>query len=156
MGLNRLQMVKFEWPWHWKPPVSSFSGVGRISFSHYWPSGVIRIGSPVWKWKFWKIFRIKGAQQAANGPVWMALALKTPCLILFWSWENSLFPLMALWGNKNWLPSMKGKKLENFQNRWGSTGCKWSSLNGPGTENPLSHPFLELGELPFPINGPLG
>ena len=23
-----------------------------------------------------------------------------------------------LWGNKNWLPSMKVKKLEKFQNKW--------------------------------------
>ena len=33
-------------------------GVGRIPFSDYWPSGVIRMGSPVWKWtnvkKFWR------------------------------------------------------------------------------------------------------
>ena len=29
---------------------------------------------------------------------------------------------MALWGNKNWPPSMKVKKL---------MGCKWSSLNAP-------------------------
>ena len=35
-------------------------------------------------------------------------------------------------------------------------GCKWSSLNAPGTENPLSHPFLGLGEFPFPFIGPLG
>ena len=32
----------------------------------------------------------------------------------FWNWMNSLFPLLALWGNKNWLSSMKAKKLENF------------------------------------------
>ena len=27
---------------------------------YYWPSGVIRIGLPIWKWKSWKIFRTKG------------------------------------------------------------------------------------------------
>ena len=32
-------------------------------------------------------------------------ALKTLCYIHFWSWENSLFPLLALWGNKIWPPS---------------------------------------------------
>ena len=37
-------MVQFECPRHWKPPVFIF-GVGRIPFSHYWPSGVIRNGS---------------------------------------------------------------------------------------------------------------
>ena len=87
---------------------------------------------------------MKGAQQAANGPVWMAPALKTHCVILFWSWENPLFPLLALWGNKNWLPSMKGKKLENYQNKRGLTGCKWSSLNSSGTENPLTIYFCHF------------
>ena len=56
---------------------------------------------------------------AANGPVWMPQALKPLCLIQFWSWKNSLFPLLALWGNKNWLPSMKVKKLQTFENKMG-------------------------------------
>ena len=97
-GLNRVQMVQFECPKHPKPPVSFFSGVGRIP----------------------------------------------------------LFPLLALWGNKIGLPSIKVKKFENCQNKSGSTGCKWSSLNARGTENPLSHPILRLEEFPFPIIGPLG
>ena len=29
----------------------------------------------------------------------------------FSSWVNSLFSLFALWGNKNWPPCMKVKKL---------------------------------------------
>ena len=33
----------------------------------------------------------------------MPQALKTLCLIQFWSWKNSLFPLLALWGNRKWL-----------------------------------------------------
>ena len=33
---------------------------------------------------------------------------------------------------------MKVKKLKNFQNKKGLMGCKWSSLNGQGTENPQS------------------
>ena len=83
----------------------------------------------------------------------MPQALKPHCLILFWGCENSLSPLLALWGNKNWLPSMKVKKLENFQDKDGSKDCKWSSLNSPGTETPLSHSLLELGEFPFSIWG---
>ena len=85
----------------------------------------------------------------------MALALKLLSLIQFQIWVNSLFPLLAHWGNKNWPPSMKVKKLENFQNKSGSRGCKWSRLNGPGTENPQSHPFLKLGEFLFLIISPL-
>ena len=50
----------------------------------------------------------------------------------------SLFPLLALWGNKNGLPSMKVKKLKNFQNKYHLTGCKWFSLNAPGTETLVS------------------
>ena len=35
---------------------------------------------------------------------------------------------------------MKVKKFEKFQNKIGLKCCKWSSLNAPGTETPLSHP----------------
>ena len=69
---------------------------------------------------------------------------------------NFSLQLLALWGNKNWPPSMKVKKLEIFQKVRGAKGCKWSSLDASGTQTPLSHPFLELDELPFPIIGPLG
>ena len=148
-----MQMVQFECPRHWTPFVSSTFEVGRIPFSHYWPSGVIRIGLPVWKWKSWKISKTRGFQRDANGPVWMPQALKTFSLIHFWSWMNSLFPLLALWGNKNWPPSMKVKKVENFHNKRGLKGCKWSNLNAPGTENPLSYSILGLGEFPFLIIG---
>ena len=57
---------------------------------------------------------------------------------------------------RNGLTSMWVKKLKILWNKMGSTGCKWSSLNVPGIENPLSHSFLGLGELPFPNNDPLG
>ena len=76
--------------------------------------------------------------------------------LLVESWKNFPFPLLALWGNKNWPPSMKVKRMEIFQNKRGLKGCKWSSLNAPGTENPLSHSILELGEFPFLIIGTLG
>ena len=74
----------------------------------------------------------------------MPQALKPLSLIHFLSWENFPFSLLALWGNKNGLPSMKVKKLEKCQNKIGFRDCKWSSLNAPGTETPQSHPFLEL------------
>ena len=51
---------------------------------------------------------------------------------------------------------MKMKKMENFHSKKGLKGCKWSSLNAQGAENPLSHLILELGEFPFLIIGPLG
>ena len=126
------QLAQFECPRHWSPSVSSISWVGRIPFSDYWPSGVIRMGSPVWKCKSWKIFRTKVTQQDANGPVWMPQALKPLCLIHFWSWVNSLFRLLALWGNKNGLPSMKVPKLKIYENKSDSTGCKWPRLNATG------------------------
>ena len=86
----------------------------------------------------------------------MPQALKPLSLIHIGSWENFPFPKTALWGNKNGLPSMKVNKLEKIQNKMGLKGCKWSSLNAPGTETPLSHPFLELGEFPFSKISPLG
>ena len=86
----------------------------------------------------------------------MPQALKVATLIQFLSWVIPHFPLLALWGNKNWPPIMKVEKMENFHFKRGLMGCKWSSMNAPGTENPLSHPILELGEFPFPIIGPLG
>ena len=154
--LNRLQIVQFQWHRQSNHSVSSNFEVGRIPFSHYWLSGVIRIGLPVWKRKSWTFPKTKEAPQAANGPVWMAQAFKPPCVIQFWGWKNSLFPLLALWGNKNWPPRMKVKKLEIFQDKSGSEGCKWSSFNGTGNQTTLSHPILRLEEFPFPIIGPLG
>ena len=68
---------------------------------------------------------------------------------LWMSLKNFPFTLLALWGNKNWPPSMKVKKLENVQNKSSLKGCKWSSLNVPGTKPPLSHPILKLDESPF-------
>ena len=69
------------------------------------------------------------------------------CVIHFWTWENFPFPLLALWGNKNWLPSMKVKKLKKFQNKMGLKGCKWSSLNAPGTETPVFYMLSNLSLL---------
>ena len=43
---------------------------------------------------------------------------------------------------------MKVKKLENFGSKMGLKGCKWFSVNAPGTETPLSNPILWLGEVP--------
>ena len=100
-------LFQFECPRHSKPSVSFSFGVGWIPFSHYWPSGVKRIGLPVWKWKSWKYWGIKVALRDANDSDWMARALKLLCLIQFWGWKNPLFPLLVIWGNKNWPPSMK-------------------------------------------------
>ena len=63
-----------------------------------------------------------------------------------------VFPFLhssVVWGNKKWLPSIKVKKLENFKTKLASLGCKWSSLNAPGTENPLSHLVLKLEDSPI-------
>ena len=104
-----LQFGVIRW---WKSSLSSSFKVGGTPFSHDWLSGVIRIGLPVWRWKRWNNFKMWEVQRAANGPVWMFQALEVPCFIQFWSWRNPLFPLLALWGNKNWPPSMKVKKME--------------------------------------------
>ena len=50
---------------------------------------------------------------------------------------------------------MNVKKLEKCHNEMASNGYKWSNLNAPGTQTPLSHPISKLGEIPFLIIGPL-
>ena len=70
------------------------------------------------------------------------------------SWVSILN--LCVWGNNNWPPSMKVKKLETFQSNSTSKECKWPSLNVPGTKYPLSHPILKLGEFSFPIISLLG
>ena len=37
---------------------------------------------------------------------------------------------------------MKGKKVETFWNKISLTGCKWSNLNAPMSETPVSHSLL--------------
>ena len=78
----------------------------------------------------------------------MPQAHKPLCLIHFWNWDISLFSLLALWGNKNWPPSMKLRVMENCLNKIGLKACKWSRLNGRGTQTPLCHPFLTSVEFP--------
>ena len=51
---------------------------------------------------------------------------------------------------------MKVKKFENVQSESGLMGCKWSNLNPPGTDTPLSHPYWKLQEFPFSHNWPSG
>ena len=97
--------------------------------------------------KMWKYFGTKSERRlliVLNAP-----GTETPQSHHIESWKNSPFPLLALWGNKNGLPSMKVKELENFQNKMGLKGCKWSSLNAPGTETPQSYPYWELGVFPL-------
>ena len=52
--------------------------------------------------------------------------------------------------------SMKVKNFEKSKNKRGLKGCKWSTLNAPSAENPLTHPFLELGDFLFPTTDPVG
>ena len=86
----------------------------------------------------------------------MPQALKPLSLIHIGKGEILPTPIIGLWGNKNGLPSMKVKKLENVQSETGLKGCKWSSLNAPGTQTPQSYPYWEREILPTPIISPLG
>ena len=49
---------------------------------------------------------------------------------------ESPFPL-AVWGDKNWPPSLKVKQIENSQNKMGIEGYKWSGMYAPSTQTPL-------------------
>ena len=125
-GLSGQQMVQFECTRHWNPFISSNFGVEWIPLPHYGPSGVIRNGSSVWRWKRWTNLTAKWAEWPANGPVWMHQALKSICFIQFWDRVNSTSPLLALWGNKKCLSSMKMKKVKKLRTKW----AEWPA-NGP-------------------------
>ena len=130
--------------WSWE---NSLFSVLALRGNNNWPPSI--------KVKQIEIFQVK---MRLKGCKWSSLNVpgtQIPLSHFFWSWEISLFSVLALWGNKNWLPSIKVKQIEIFQNKMSLKGCKWSSLNAPGTQIPLSHSFLELGEFPFLSISPL-
>ena len=65
--------------------------------------------------------------------------------------RNCPLPILALWGNKNWPPSMKVKKMEKDGNKIGLVGGKWSSSKAPGTWNPCLIKFWSWEIALFPI-----
>ena len=139
--LNRIQVVQFDWLRHSNP-----SGLGDFNFlTISQSSGKIRNGE---REKFGKLLR--------ELQIFQFEFSRHFGLTHFWSWVNSTFSPLALWGNKNWPPSMKRKKWKNLQYIMCSMGCQWSSLNGQGTQILLSHPFLELDEFHFLTISPLG
>ena len=144
-GLKGCKWSRMDAPGTGNPLCHSILKLGEFPFPIYWPSGVLRIGLPVWKRKSWKTFKTKVAQRVANGPDWMSLALKPLCLIQFWSWLNSLFPLLALWGNKNWSPSMKVKKMENFRTK----GMQMVQFECPRHWKPSVSSTFGVGRIPF-------
>ena len=132
--------------------------VGRIPFSHFQSFSL-------WGNKNWlpsmKEKKLKNFwdKSSLTGCKWSSLnAPGTESPLSYLGWENSIFSFSAFLSldNKNWIPTMKVEKLENFQNKIGLTGCKWSSLNAPGTETPQSYPYWEREILPTPIISPLG
>ena len=66
----------------------------------------------------------------------MPPTLKNLYLIHFWGWMNSLFSLLALWGNKNWPPSMKVKKVGKFPEQKGFKGMHIVQLECPRHRKP--------------------
>ena len=78
----------------------------------------------------------------------MPQALIPLCLAHFLSWENFPLSVLAFWGNKNWPPSIKVKKLENLWNKISSTCSKWSVLNSPDNQTSVDHLLGLLYELP--------
>ena len=68
----------------------------------------------------------------------MPQALKPLSLIQIGSCKNFPFPIISLWGNKNWLPSMKVKKLKIVQNKSG-----WLQMLQPESHQAPSSPQLD-------------
>ena len=117
-----------------------------FSFFHFWGN---KKWEPPVKWReSWKNLVTQLAQQAANGLVWMPRILTPLRLIHF-----LMIPLISFyphWGNQI---------SEMGAPRWKFvcdiiTGSKWSSLNAPDTETPVSHSFL--GESPLLLLPSLG
>ena len=71
-------MVQFDSPWHLKSSVSSSFKVGWIPFSHYWPSGVIRIGLPSMKVKKFETFQNKRGSACCKWPNLNTPGTQTP------------------------------------------------------------------------------
>ena len=118
--------------------------------------GVIRIRPPSIKVEKLEISQDKMGSKDCKWSSLNAPGTENPLSHPVLKLDEFPFPIIGLWGNKNQPPSMKVKKLKIFWNKMGSMDCKWSSLNAPGTQTPLSHPILKLGEFPFPIISPLG
>ena len=102
--LNRLQMVQFECPRHWKTCATLRLGEIHFPIFSLPLSGVIRIGPQYKRVNNWKFTRTKLAQKAANGPIWMPQALKNLCHTQVGRNPFSHFQPSPLWGNKNWPP----------------------------------------------------
>ena len=52
-----------------------------------------------------------------------------------WHWkysDSSSFPILALWGNKNWPPSMKVKKIKKKSESERCKGLQMVQFEGPG------------------------
>ena len=80
---------------------------------------------------------------------WIGLYPLPPKFFVLY-WRSVKLPSLDL---RAGLPRRAGKK---YKYKMGLKGCKWSSLNAPGTETPLCHPFVELGKFPFLSISPLG
>ena len=50
-------------------------------------------------------------------------------------------------------PQYKDQEVGKFWDKISFTNCKWSKLNAPGTEIPVSHPFLGESLFSFPLSG---
>ena len=69
---------------------------------------------------------------------------------LSYQWlDDSLFSLPLSGVIRIELTNMNGTNLENCWDKISLMGCKWSSLNVPGTETPLSHEWLDDSLFPF-------
>ena len=64
---------------------------------------------------------LKGCKWSSLNAQSTEIPLSHPVLEL----ENvPILALLALWGNKNWRPSIKMKQIEIFQNKMASKFCK--------------------------------
>ena len=87
----------------------------------------------------------------------MPQALKPLCLTQVGRIPFSYFQPSSLWGNKKCEPPVKRSRRWTliFCDKICLTGCKWSNLNAPGTQIPVSYSLLveSLFSFSSPLSG---
>ena len=94
-----------------------------------------------WELKFlpahpysWPLPKVKIGKISAQFD-WLPQAPNSLCITLVGRIPLSYFS----WGIKEMGSGAWDSRVRKFQNKVGLKGCKWSSLNAPGTKSPLHH-----------------
>ena len=76
--------------------------------------------------------------------------------IKFWELQDLPFPILALWGNKNWPPQYKGEKVGKFERQEWLSRLQMVQFECPRHWNPSVLTILGVARSPLSHIGPLG